>query len=201
MTWPNVFLFCFAVGVLWSLAGLLLGGLHLGHLSHGHMHHAHVGGKVVKFSTGHGHGVHSHILSMVNPSGLAAFLAWFGGVGYLLVQHSGWAFWLDLVIAIAVGLSGAWLLGSFLRLLQSRETVLDPLDDDPIGILGQITCPIRTGGVGELIYIHRGARRALPARSEDGDVIDRGREVIVTRYEKGIAFVRTWEAMNQETRQ
>jgi membrane protein implicated in regulation of membrane protease activity len=202
MTWPHIFLFCFAFGALWSFAGLLLGGLHLGHFAHGHGHHLHAGGKVVKFSGGDGHGhLQSHLLSMVNPSGLAVFLAWFGGVGYLLMQHSGWAFWLDLVVAIAVGLVGAWMLGLFFHFLQSRETVLDPMEDDPVGILGQVTCPIRAGGVGELIYLHRGARKALPARSDEGEVIDRGCEVIVTRYEKGIAFVRTWEAMTQDTRQ
>ena len=33
------------------------------------------------------------------------------------------------------------------------------------------------------------------ARSDDGREIPRGAEVIVTRYEKGIAYVRTWDAM------
>ncbi len=31
MRWPDIYLLCFAVGALWSLATLLLGGFHLGH--------------------------------------------------------------------------------------------------------------------------------------------------------------------------
>jgi hypothetical protein len=48
-----------------------------------------------------------------------------------------------------------------------------------------------------VIYVRDGARRPLCARSEDGQEIRRDEEVIVTRFEKGIAYVRTWEAMTQ----
>lgn len=201
MNWPNIFLFCFAVGALWSLASLLLGGMHLGHSAHGHLHvHA------------HGHGVHAHgrahahavqdatpswIGSMVNPSCAAVYLAWFGGVGYLLTRHSGLAFWLDLLIAIAVGLTGAWLLAGFLRFLQSREMPLDPADYEMTGVLGHVSSAIRPGGVGEMIFVRDGARVPVAARSDTGQEIPRGEEVVVTRYDRGIAFVRTWEAMTQ----
>ena len=62
---------------------------------------------------------------------------------------------------------------------------------------GRVSCTIRPSGVGELIYVRDGARRPLPARSEDGGEISRDEEVIVTRFEKGIAYVRTWDAMTQ----
>ena len=102
-----------------------------------------------------------------------------------------------MLVAIAVGLCGAWLLAAFLRFLQSREQPLDPADYDMVGILGRVSSPIRRGGVGELIYVRDGARRPLCARSEDGREIVRDEEVIVTRFEKGIAYVRTWDAMTQ----
>ncbi len=54
---------------------------------------------------------------------------------------------------------------------------------------------IRPDGVGELIYVRDGARRPVCARSEDSSLIQRGEEVVVTRFEKGVAYVRTWEAM------
>jgi membrane protein implicated in regulation of membrane protease activity len=135
---------------------------------------------------------------MANPSCAAVFLAWFGGVGYLLTRHSGLAFWLDFLLAVALGVTGAWILAAFLRFLQSREQPLDPADYEMVGVLGQVSCAIRPNGVGELIYIRDGARRAIGARSEDGQDIKRGEEVVVTRYEKGIAYVRTWEAMTQK---
>ena len=207
MSWPDIFLLCFAVGSLWAVASLLLGGLHLGHSGRGGGH------------LGHGHGGHlthaGHHLgqakfaksscnqaswfgSMANPSCAAVFLAWFGGVGYLLTRHSGLAFWLDLVLAMALGLAGAWILAAFLRFLQSREQPLNPADYEMVGVLGQVSSTIRPDGVGEVIYVRDGARRPLAARSEDAPEIGRGEEVVVTRYEKGTAYVRTWEAMTQQ---
>ena len=194
MNWPEVYLFCFAVGVLWSLAALLLSGFHVGHtgssVSHGHAGHGHVG---------HGHignGL-SWMAEMVNPSCAAIFLAWFGGIGYLLTRHSGLSLWIDLSLAVVVGLLGAWLLAIFLRFLDSRERPLNLADYDMVGVLGHVSSTIRPDGVGELIYVRDGGRKPLPARSDERKQIERGEEVIVTRYEKGIAYVRTWDAMTQ----
>ena len=48
------------------------------------------------------------------------------------------------------------------------------------------------GGIGELIYSHGGARKSCGARSADGQAIEKGAEVVVTDYEKGIASVKRW---------
>ena len=214
MSWSDIFLLCFAVGVLWSIATFLLGGLHIGHV-HVHGHGAHGHGHAGHFGHAHGghaHGGHAHaghshgaahnepagwIGSMLNPSSAAVFLAWFGGVGYILTRHTGLVLLIDIAVAVGMGLVGAWFLAAFLRFLQAREKPLDPADYDLIGILGQVSAAIRKGGVGEMIYVRDGCRRSLPARSEDGEEMKRGEEVVVTRFEKGIAFVRTWEAMTQ----
>lgn len=207
MSWPDLFLLCFAVGSLWAVASLLLGGLHLGHSGSGH-----VSGHVGHVHASHGHSGHavpqgksapceahsgSSLGSMANPSCAAVFLAWFGGVGYLLTRHSGLAFWIDLALAVALGLAGAWILAAFLRFLQSREQPLNPADYEMVGLLGQVSSTVRADGVGEMIYLRDGARRPLPVRSEDAQEIRRGEEVVVTRYERGIAYVRTWEAMTR----
>jgi membrane protein implicated in regulation of membrane protease activity len=207
MNWPDIYLLCFFVGALWSVASLLLGGFHMGHHGHVHVGHAHGHGhapvKIGPAKVGHGgHGdsmLAGWIGAMANPSCAAVYLCWFGGIGYLLTRHSGLKFWANLLIAIAVGLVGAWLLAAFLRLLQSREQPLNPADYEMVGILGRVSSTIRAGGVGELIYVRDGARRPLSARSEDGQEIRRDEEVVVTRFEKGIAYVRTWEAMTQPT--
>ena len=44
-----------------------------------------------------------------------------------------------------------------------------------------------------MVYEQLGARRSVPARSEDGDPVSKEEEVFVVRYEKGIAYVRRWE--------
>ena len=192
MTWPDIYLLCFAVGSLWSVVTLLLGGLHLGHFHFGH-------------GQAHGHVAHSHakgpLDGILNPSCAAVFLAWFGGVGYLLTRHAGLGFWINLGLAIAIGLAGAWILALFLRFVSARETPLDPADYELIGVLGRVSSPIRAGGIGEVIYQRDGARKPLCAKSEEEVPIGRGEEVIVTRYEKGIAYVRTWDEMTQPSTQ
>lgn len=201
MSWADVYLLCFAVGALWSLAALLLGGMHAGHSVHAPSGHGHViHGHATHGHTAHGqgHGIAGRFASMINPSCAAVFLAWFGGVGYLLTRHSGLAFWIALAIAVALGLSGAWVLAQFLNFLQSREQPLNPADYEMIGVLGRVSSTIRPDGVGEVIYVRDGARRLVCARSEDGRQIGCGEEVVVTRYDKGIAYVRTWEAMTQK---
>lgn len=196
MTRSEIFFLCFAVGTLWALATFLLGSLHLGHghAGHGHGHGGHAHG--VK---GHSFKAHAHPrwACMINPSVIAVFLAWFGGVGYLLTRHTGLMLWVDAGISVNAGLFGAWILASFLHFLQSREQPLDPADYDPVGVLGQVSMPIRSAGVGEILYVNEGTRRCLPARSEDGAPIERGQEVVVMRYDHGIAYVRTWEAMTR----
>ncbi len=67
-----------------------------------------------------------------------------------------------------------------------------------VGVLGRLSIPIRAGGTGELIYSQEGTRRVAGARSEDGAAIPKGAEVVVTRYEKGIAYVRPWEELASE---
>jgi membrane protein implicated in regulation of membrane protease activity len=206
MNWPDIFLFCFASGTLWAFAAILLGGLRFGHAGHhghlhlGHAHAAHPGavhagghGAVAKAHVGH-HGAWGHL---INPSCLAVFLAWFGGTGYLLLRHSSLAFGLELTLACAAGLTGAAILARFLALLQNRERVMNPADYEMVGTFGQVASAIRPSGIGEIIYTRDGCRKAVPARSEDGVAIERGSEVIVLRYEKGIAYVRTWDAMTQ----
>lgn len=220
MSWSDIFLLCFAIGVLWSLATLLLGGLHIGHIhahGHGHAHLGHAPG--AHANVGHAHGGHVHaghghasgsqsaqthhnqapgwVGSMLNPSSIAVFLAWFGGVGYILTRHTGLQLLIDIALAAVVGLAGAWFLAAFLRFLQAREKPLDPADYDLIGVLGHVSAAIRQGGIGEMIYVRDSCRRSLPIRSEDSLEIKRGEEVVVTRFEKGVAFVRTWDAMTQ----
>jgi membrane protein implicated in regulation of membrane protease activity len=222
MTWPDIYLLCFAIGALWALLALLLGGFHLGHSASPHsLHGPTIDGPSVHGASAHGHAGHAHlfghplsqgdlakavandvsrIAGMINPSCAAVFLAWFGGVGYLLTRHSGLGFWINLIVAVAVGCAGAFILTAFLRFLESREQPLNPADYDMVGVLGRVSSAIRPDGVGEIIYVRDGARKPLSARSDDAQPIARGEEVIVTRYEKGIAYVRTWDAMNQSAR-
>jgi hypothetical protein len=57
------------------------------------------------------------------------------------------------------------------------------------GVVGHVSDAIRPGGTGEILFSQADARRSAAARSETGDAIARGTEVVVLRYVRGIAYV------------
>jgi membrane protein implicated in regulation of membrane protease activity len=195
MTWADFYLICFAVGFLFSMLSFLLGGLHWHLPFHFHLH----GGPIVHGGThvgSHAHGGGHSVGSFINPGTLAAFLAWFGGLGYLLTRYSRMAFFTALGLSIGAGLLSATLVFLFVaKVLTSEDQHLDPADFEMVGVLGRVSSPIRDGGTGELIYSQAGTRRACGVRAESGGAIAKGAEVIVTRYEKGIAYVRLWSEL------
>ena len=75
---------------------------------------------------------------------------------------------------------------------------MDSADYEMVGVLGRISMPVRAGGTGEIIYSQAGTRRTCGARSENGHALEKGAEIVVTRYDKGIAYVRRWEEMSSE---
>ena len=79
------------------------------------------------------------------------------------------------------------------KVLLAYDEPINAADYDMIGAFGQLTSAIREQGTGEMSFSQAGFRRSAPARSEDGVAIAKGTEVIVTRYDKGIAYVRRWE--------
>ncbi|MGB9073723.1 MAG: hypothetical protein WCC22_13875 [Terriglobales bacterium] len=207
MTWSDFYLLCFAVGFFFSVLSFALAGLewHLPfnlHLPHGWglgsgTAHVPVGGHAAG-PPGHAPG-NGGTVSPLNPVTTAAFLAWFGGTGYLITRFSSILSVLGLLVAMAAGLVGAAIVFLFLtRVLISHEENMDPADYEMVGVLGRISIPIRAGGTGEIIYSQAGTRRTCGARSENGSAIEKGAEIVVTRYDKGIAYVRLWEEMSGE---
>ncbi len=84
-------------------------------------------------------------------------------------------------------------------MLLPHEKELTAADTDILGVLGLVTGPIREGGIGEIQFSQNGARRFAPARSEAGVALPRGTEVVVMRYEQGIAYVRPWDELSGES--
>ncbi len=195
MTWADFYLICFFFGFALSLLSFV-GSLHL-HLPHFDIHiggdHAHAP---------HSGGDHTGEASRINFGTVAAFLAWFGGTGYVLARFS--SFWslIALGIASASGLVGAAIVFFFLaKVLIRKDEELNPADYDMIGVLGTVTSNIRPTGTGEIIFSQAGTRRAAAARSDDGVAISKATEVVVTRYEGGIAYVRPWEELTNSAKE
>jgi len=187
MNWELFYLICFMVGFVFSTLSFLTGTLHWHIPAKFHLH------------MGKG-GFHSHGLgTFLNSFTLMAFLTWFGGMGYLLTRYS--TIWMGFALALATlaGLTGASLVfWFFAQVLLKHDVGIDAAEYDMIGVLGKVSSSIRGGGTGEILFEQVGTRRSCGARSEDGLPIAKGTEIVVTRYERGIAYVRTWDEISGE---
>jgi len=193
MTWADFYLVCFLVGFILSLLSVLTGSLHI-HVPHLDLHHG-----MPHVHIGHAHGGGHSAVSFVNFGTIAAFLAWFGGTGYLLTEYSAVWFVTALAVSVFSGIGGAAVVFLFLaKVLVAHERPLDPSDYEMVGVLGRVSSVIRADGTGEMIFSQEGARRSVAVRSEDGIEIPRDTEVVVTRFEKGIAYVRRWDELTGE---
>jgi len=190
MNWGDFYLICFLVGVGISFLSWFAGSAHF-HLPHVHFHFGH-----------HVHTPHAggRGIGVINIGTIAAFLAWFGGTGYLLGQYFEFGFLIALGVALLSGFAGAALVFWFLaKFLMRPDEELNPADYDMVGVLGRVSSTIRTSGTGEMIFSQMGSRRAVPARSENDMEISKGAEVVVTRYDRGVAYVRLWDELSAST--
>ena len=195
MTWALFYLTCFLVGVTLTVLSFVSGTFHLPHF-HLHVPHAHVGHAGGAHGTGAARGSD---VSFVNFGTICAFLAWFGGAGYLLTRYSTLVVTVVATLSAVAGLLGAAIVFWFVaKVLLAHEHELDPADYDRVGVLGRVTSSIRAGGTGEIVFSQAGTRHTCGARSETGEPLPKETEIVVTRYEHGIAYVQRWDELAGE---
>jgi len=127
-----------------------------------------------------------------------AFLIWFGASGYLLTHYGGVQVMVGFIGAVLGGLMGAAIVFWFLVKLTQYDRSLDPADYEMAGVIGRVNVTIREGGTGEIVFSQAGTRRVSGARSDNGTPIAKGTEVVIARYERGLAYVRPWEEFTGE---
>ena len=192
MNWPQIFLGCFVVGFVLSALSFAFGIVDM------HVHfpwetHVHVGPADA---------AHLHGLGPINFATVTAFVAWFGGAGYLLTSQFKWLTVPALVAAVPVGFTGSAIVFVLMaKVLWSPHENMQLVDYHMVGVLGRLSQPIRDGGTGELVYTQGGTRKSCGARSDDGRGIEKGAEVVVTAYDRGIATVRRWSEFTAEEAQ
>jgi hypothetical protein len=184
----GLYLFTFAFGVIFSIASFALGAFGGGHGVHLHGLDLHGAGH------GAGAGGHDAHISPFSVSTISAFLAWFGGAGYLLTRFTHLTAVLDLLLAAGVGLVGGGIIFVAIgRYVLPRLTELREEDFQVQGAVGHLSVSIPAGAVGEIVFSIGGAQQVDSARSVSGEAIERGTEVVVLRREKGIAYVERWD--------
>ncbi|HXH39264.1 MAG TPA: hypothetical protein VNN08_11600 [Thermoanaerobaculia bacterium] len=183
MNWESFYLTCFLTGLLLTVASFVFGShfhlpFHLPSGLHLHVHHP-----------GRADGT-----SPMNLTVLLMFVTWFGGAGYVMTHSRSAAAGVAFMVATALGFAGGGLMYLFMgRVLIANEHPLREEDFEMVGMLGHVSSTIRETGTGEVIYTQQGTRRSCGARSQDGRAIERGAEVVVMHYEKGIAYVQRFE--------
>jgi hypothetical protein len=183
----GLYLGTFAFGVIFTIASFALGAFGGGHGVHLHGLDLH--------GADHGAGgAHDAHISPFSISTISAFLAWFGGAGYLLARYSHLAAVSVLLVAAAAGLVGGGIIFVILgKYVLPRLTELRQEDFQVPGSVGHLSVSIAAGAVGEIVYTVGGAQQVDSARSVSGGAIERGAEVVILRREKGIAYVERWD--------
>jgi hypothetical protein len=183
-TLDAIFLGAFLFGLLFAVISLALGAFDVG---------ADHGGDAGDHGHDSGH-------DFLNFSVILAFVAWFGGVGYLASSGAGWTAAASIVVGIAGGLVGAAIIYQiFKRFIRPAGRMeLDPRDFEMTGKLARVTSTIRPGGIGEIVYEQSGARMVRAARSSSGAAIPRGTEVIVLSSERGVGSVAPWSELYED---
>jgi hypothetical protein len=200
-----VFVFCFVFGVATSLLSLALGALHGSGGDNGHAlggeHGGHVGGEGAHAVThaggedlhvelGDGHAGH---VSPFNLQTITTFMAFFGGSGWVLYSSVGLAPALALIAATAIGVAGGAVVFFFLvKVLLASQRFMDASTSKMEGTVARVSMAIRENGTGEIVFSRDGTRRSEGARSATGQPIAAGTEVVVVRYERGLAYVEPW---------
>jgi hypothetical protein len=187
----SIFIGCFAFGLLFTVATFLLGSLG-GTGAHG-VGHGPMSGLTSWHTSTPAHGAGTNHVSPLSLSTLSAFLTWFGGAGYLLTRYSALAALAVTLAAFVIGLlGGALFFTAIARYIVPRLTVLHPEDFRVQGAVARVTSTIQPDLIGEIVYTLGGTRHADGARSESGELIERGTPVVILRIEKGIAYVEPW---------
>lgn len=130
-------------------------------------------------------------LPLLNFNSIAIFLTWFGAVGYVLNSEAGVNPFISLIGAVFFGCAGAVIVCAFVnKFLMKGDNTMRASDYYLPGTLCRVTSSIRQGGAGEIVYVQGGTRKTAGARSDENATHPFGQEVVIVRYEKGLAYVR-----------
>ena len=133
----------------------------------------------------------AHGPSPFNLQVLAAFITFFGGVGYALsIAGPLWAPFVFLVAVTAGLAAGAGIFWFLAKVIYGGQTgVMRAREYELPGTIARVTSAIREGGVGEIVFEKGGRQRVEGARLVGAGSAAQGDEVVIVRYEQGIAYV------------
>jgi membrane protein implicated in regulation of membrane protease activity len=190
---------CFISGVIYASLAALLGGVlgfgHDGLEAGGDIGAAHDFGTAHDVGAGHGEahageGPGEVAISPLSPMTIATFSTVFGGTGLILTKMFNYGLGITLPAAVVAGFFVAWVVFlAFYRLFASVQASSEVQMGALVGLTGEVTVAIPSGGVGEIAYVTLGGRYTSIARSETGQPVERHTPVRVTRVVGNTVYV------------
>ncbi|MGH8103557.1 MAG: NfeD family protein [bacterium] len=198
VTWDQVFLICFWVGLIFAvISGILSGVLGFGgHDLGGVDMHADVGHDLGATSGGlHpdalGGGAEMPHLAPINAVTISTFITAFGGIGLLALKmwnlSPGMSLGLASVSGILVATVVFFFFAKVFALTQSSSEVKVA---QLVGHPAVVITPIPENGLGEVAYVMKGSRLNASAKSEDGKPIANHTSVVISKVVSGYLIVR-----------
>lgn len=135
----------------------------------------------------------------LNLPGVAALLVALGAVGYLLVRNSSLQSFSIGVIALVAGALG-WVGMTILmaKWALRPEAAGGHGDADEIqGQPGVVTVSIGVNEAGAVRYSHLGHSHEVPARNIDAEELPAGTEIVIDRFDGGVAIVEKWASVEK----
>jgi hypothetical protein len=133
-------------------------------------------------------------LPFLSPTVIATFLTVFGGVGYVLLNQTGWSVFpvagLSLLVASGVSLAVLFLV---VMPLQAAQTGTAPSAKSMLGFEAEVVISIEPSRLGEIVYMQGGTRHSAPAKSADGSAIPQGAGVRIVGETAGTFIVENRE--------
>ncbi|HWR62687.1 MAG TPA: hypothetical protein VN580_13790 [Clostridia bacterium] len=129
-------------------------------------------------------------VSPLKPIIVTTFVTVFGGIG-MICTINGLSQPAAVSVALASGTAAAFLLYRFIITPLYRAQNTSAISQKKlIGALGKVTLPIGGDLFGKISYTMGGNTYSAPARSIDGEDIERGIPVVIINIEKNIFYVK-----------
>jgi len=137
--------------------------------------------------------------ALFNLSSLAALAFGFGLTGYLLTRYTAWAWYAQLVLALAVGAAAYALQSLLIARWAIPSARADQVDARFLlqGTLARVVEAADPGAVGRLVYTLDGAEYQLPVRAMDDQSLAVGTEVVIDHLDDGVAVCEPWASVEQ----
>lgn len=134
----------------------------------------------------------------MNLPALAALMVSFGAVGYLLVRNSGLSALTTGFVSGGSGVAG-WI-GMSLLMAKWALRVAPSAHDEAEefqGHLALVVDAISSSSVGSIRYERNGEQHLAPARGLEEQDLPVGAEVVIDRFDEGVAVVEDWASVEQ----